>query len=189
MDLTGLKCWRCVRNGYNTPAGDLDEDNKPICVFCADGEPCPEAKRKPLDSSKTVEKQVPPAVEPEKEPRPRAEKAKPMAKATTGEERFCAVQDCNKKLNSNNTTGRCFTHFYQKKSANETAAASEDLNITKKRRGGYRGPRAKKAEKAQADPINVAYALHLTEQQLDAMILRLPAETKLRFLEAELAAL
>jgi hypothetical protein len=55
IDLTGLKCWRCVLKGYNTPAGDIDENNKPICVFCADGVPCPEAKRKPLDTSKPAQ--------------------------------------------------------------------------------------------------------------------------------------
>jgi hypothetical protein len=55
IDLTGLKCWRCVLKGYNTPAGDIDENNKPICVFCADGVPCPEAKRKPLDTSKLAQ--------------------------------------------------------------------------------------------------------------------------------------
>jgi hypothetical protein len=39
-------CYRCFAQGHECVAHDVDpENNRPICAFCADGEPCPIAKR------------------------------------------------------------------------------------------------------------------------------------------------
>jgi hypothetical protein len=39
-------CYRCFAQGHECAAHDIDpENNRPICAFCADGEPCPIAKR------------------------------------------------------------------------------------------------------------------------------------------------
>lgn len=39
-------CYRCFAQGHECVAHDVDpENNRPICAFCADGEPCPVAKR------------------------------------------------------------------------------------------------------------------------------------------------
>jgi hypothetical protein len=200
IDLTGLKCWRCVLNGYSTPAGDLDENDKPICVFCADAVPCPEAKRKPVGSpvaewneyaSRVNAKHSGEAVKSvEKEKRASAKgpkitneekKSMPMF-----EKKTCLYDLCAKEFEPNGPRQQ-----YCGPECKQAAKSGGDLKITLRKKSSTKKPKVSKGEvegtREELQPTPNVHTVTIHEKHIDRLLVGLPIERKVEILRAELA--
>jgi hypothetical protein len=203
MDFTGLKCWRCLLNGYGTPAGVLDENEKPICVFCTDGEPCPEAKRKPVGSpvadwnnyatrvnakhsgdekpAKSVEKQKRASA---MGPQITNEEKKPMAMF---EDRTC--NHCVKSYTPSSPRQQ-----FCSPACRQAAKSGGDLKVTlrsgKKKAAVGQPNRPNGAAEVVKDDLQPTPNVHtftIHDKHVDRLLVALPIERKVEILRAELA--
>lgn len=113
--MSGDLCHKCHARGHECPAQTSDPENdRPLCVFCADGEDCPVIKKQ--------RNAVPEGVAPH-DPKTNNEKEKPMAA------RICASPDCNNPVPARKTSGYCSSKCYarehwRRKHPPKTAAAA-----------------------------------------------------------------
>lgn len=103
-------CYRCHAKGHICAATDTDPENgRPICIFCADNEPCPIVKR--MSAAPT------PATAPAADKKPKA--AKP--EASKHETRTCAAPGCTNTFTPRQETHltcskKCYQRYWHQKS-------------------------------------------------------------------------
>lgn len=176
-------CSKCLKAGHFCPAQvDLE-----LCVFCEDGEPCPAS----LKAAREV-----PSAPIVKQEATRPERGKVNAMPKKPERPSCAHEGCDRKLNSNNSTGFCFEHFLDSKRKSEPKFAGPKPIVRKKREKAA-------AAEPEAEPQSMVvphvpqnadrvHTIRLTETQIDGLLRGLqflPGETKVRVLEAALATI
>ena len=106
--------------GLGCSASTSDADRKAVCIFCADGVPCPIQKRiialPRADRSKWLIEQLKQRTKSREDRMNGTEKAKspvpasPATASPTATKRTCEVAGCEGKLAYNNTTGFCHEH-------------------------------------------------------------------------------
>jgi hypothetical protein len=182
--LAQLDCVRCTAAGHRCPSTHTDEQGKPVCVFCLDGEPCPIAKRKALPIVQNLAPPPTPKRKPGRPPAPpRKEKSKMTTKVVTVNDvrppRTCTapkrVKDphsppCDRPIRPSNKSGFCSNHFYLTKLKRPPVGpiATSTPRAPKGNGNHHRTPT--KPSNGHTSQIN----LSLTEDQLTALFLRLP---------------
>ena len=118
-------CYKCAAKGHACVAQTVDpENNRPICVFCADGVECLFIKKQRASASTAVAPIARRETVTTKSP------VRPPSKPNS-EVRTCSVDGCNIALTARNQSGRCTKHWYVKKGDRPQRSSSRKQAVSK----------------------------------------------------------
>jgi hypothetical protein len=177
--LDALSCERCFEIHRAGCAGThVDENGRPICVFCLDGVPCPVQQR--LARGKG-------AIVMEPETKNLTETQAPTAP------RICERPGCGRTLSAENKIGRCRRHVRWNAASSDSASPG-----ARHASAGSNGTNGHPPEPASANgsaPVNEARSVEISaplprvirEDRVDRLLLSLPLADKTRIATAWLA--
>jgi hypothetical protein len=197
-------CWKCNQRGHACEAQTTDVDDKPICIFCADGVPCPTQQR--------LARAPQPAEEP-KVPGPAKPTGDEAMRSSETEQHECGFEGC-KNLTNKKYCKKCAAKIWYREHRGKVAkvvagkrtcaSCSATLRADNKsgvctscQRAGKRPVQAR-LEKNNGAPLKEVpkkwnrtalpvvretteagiATICVTEERLDHFLLTLPIETK-----------
>lgn len=159
-----LDCEVCRRRGHSCPATHTDEERRPVCVFCLDGVPCPNAKVKAAPAP-PVPAVAPPAKrknvktsQPRKEPIMKDRDILAAIRTCKG------PGPCRKPIRPSNKSGYCSRHFHLSKKEHP--------------------PGAKRGRPSHTNGAG-KIELHVSERELLRLLEQLPASERIGILVSE----
>jgi hypothetical protein len=181
VEITGLTCWKCAALGHMCPAQTKDADEKPLCVFCADGDQCPVQKRAPL---RPAISSLP------RKARGKARRPQPSNEDTTVKERtfkVCPAIGCGKEYTpTGNRQVFCSPECKQRERVASKPTKLPNYRLGRPRKDLVAKPKAVASVPVVAAPDVHTFAIH--KRFIDSLLLALPTDRKIELLRSELAA-
>jgi hypothetical protein len=193
-----LFCRPCLAKGHQCPAREGSDE----CIFCEDSVPCPITKRAVDPALRDHKLHAPVLVNDvlrrghEKErpftacanPEVPENSAKPKREESVVKEeakvRICSVEGCGRNLLPNNTTGRCYKHYYVPKKPRTNGAEIAGGRVAKKKPESRVARLTRYNGGARPKEMPGVATLCISETQIDRMFLAWPLEDKMGCVQA-----